>query len=241
MIGQKTVIITATEPRGSDLAHQNYGAHIIARALPLLSIKRLATTPAVPHDCDAVLITSAHALAGLAPRPLPLYAVGAYTADAARALGWETVIEGDGSVAALVKHADLQTHRHIFYPCAHDRAPLTDTLLATLPAQITFCVTYSTEPHTDFVNSFPPLTKTPFLMTIHSARAATLFASLVHTYGWHAHVQNGVCLSLSQSVLESLRTVPFRDIGTCAGASAVHLHAGIDQWARTGTVPHDVF
>lgn len=75
---------------------------------PLLTIETLA--PALDlQGVQALAVSSRHALAFLADhgapaalRALPLFAVGGATAEAARAAGFETVIDADGDAEALV-------------------------------------------------------------------------------------------------------------------------------------------
>jgi uroporphyrinogen-III synthase len=80
---------------------------------PLFEVMPLDWPPADPDAYDAVMMTSAHAarLAGpLLPAylHLPLYAVGAATAQAARDAGFTTIHTGQGDVEALV--ADMADH-----------------------------------------------------------------------------------------------------------------------------------
>lgn len=90
----------ATAARASALGH----ACVVA---PLFAIHALDWEPPDPLGFDAVMMTSATAArlggAGLARfAALPLYAVGAATADAAMAAGFAHVVAGDADAEALL-------------------------------------------------------------------------------------------------------------------------------------------
>lgn len=76
---------------------------------PLLRIDYLHDEPIKLDDAQALIVTSRNALRALAGRPeeadckaLPLFVVGRGTALAARSMGFETVIEGPSTAAALL-------------------------------------------------------------------------------------------------------------------------------------------
>lgn len=74
---------------------------------PLFQIVPLAWEPPV-RPFDAVLLTSANAaraLGGELDRSMPVYAVGAATAEAARQAGFQTVVAGRGDVVQIVRRA----------------------------------------------------------------------------------------------------------------------------------------
>jgi len=95
--------------------------------MPLFGIHPLGWTPPDPNGFDAVLATSANAFAhggsGLNVfRDLPLYAVGATTADAARDAGFQIVLAGSGNVDELL--SSLPPNLRLFHPCGRDRRDL---------------------------------------------------------------------------------------------------------------------
>jgi uroporphyrinogen-III synthase len=78
--------------------------------LPLFAVKALDWVPPEPADFDALLLTSANAVrfggAGLDRfRTLPVLAVGAQTAAAANAAGFDVMASGDRDAAALIATA----------------------------------------------------------------------------------------------------------------------------------------
>lgn len=89
--------------------------------LPLFAVAAVAWDPPDPMGYDAVLLTSANAVrhggAGLARfHGLPVHAVGAATAEAARAAGFTDVRGGDRDAAALLAQAAAAGHRRLFHP-----------------------------------------------------------------------------------------------------------------------------
>lgn len=76
---------------------------------PLLRIEHLDDEPIELEDAQALIATSRNALRALAGRPeeeacksMPLFVVGRGTAQAAEAMGFETVIEGPSTASALL-------------------------------------------------------------------------------------------------------------------------------------------
>ncbi len=76
---------------------------------PLLRIEHLHDEPIELDEAQALIATSRNALRALVGRPeeaackeLPLFAVGRGTAQAAEAMGFETVIEGPSNASALL-------------------------------------------------------------------------------------------------------------------------------------------
>lgn len=76
---------------------------------PLLKIEYFQEEPIELDGVQALIVTSRNALRALAGRSeeadckeIPLFVVGRGTADAARAMGFETVIEGPSTAAALL-------------------------------------------------------------------------------------------------------------------------------------------
>jgi uroporphyrinogen-III synthase len=75
---------------------------------PMLRFEPVAFRDDETTDYDAVLVTSANALRGLAPQlsghrllKLPLFAVGEHTASVARGMGFEKIVAVDGDAARL--------------------------------------------------------------------------------------------------------------------------------------------
>jgi uroporphyrinogen-III synthase len=100
-----TVWITRAEPAASETA-ERVAAHGHSPVVqPLLTLERLPHPQMDLHDVRALAFTSANgvrAFAAASPeRDFRVFAVGAATAEAAKAAGFRSVLSGDGDVAAL--------------------------------------------------------------------------------------------------------------------------------------------
>ena len=97
------VLITRPEPGASDTARRLAAAGYLPVLAPMMTIAR--RTPELPSTIQAILVTSANALATAAALPhIPLLAVGDATAAQARAAGHTAVHSAGRDAAAL---ADL--------------------------------------------------------------------------------------------------------------------------------------
>ncbi len=126
------LLVTRPEPDGERTAAalRSRGHEVILA--PLLRIEAEGDADLGPGPFAGVVITSANAARALAVHPrraelnaLPLYAVGARSAEAARVAGFAEVISADKDVRAL---AELILQRHagatapLLYLAAEDRA-----------------------------------------------------------------------------------------------------------------------
>lgn len=116
------LIVFRPEPGASATAKRARAEGWAVTLLPLFEIAPLAWRPPGADDFDAVLMTSANAARCGGPRlagyhGLPLYAVGAPTAEAAREQGFGTVIAGDGGVAELADRMRADGATRVFHPC----------------------------------------------------------------------------------------------------------------------------
>jgi uroporphyrinogen-III synthase len=89
---------------------------------------------------DAVILTSAAALRHAGPQAaalmgLPALCVGAATAAAARAAGWQLAQAGPGTLQALLDAAAAGPHRHLLHVAGEDRTP------ARVPPELTIATT----------------------------------------------------------------------------------------------------
>ncbi|WP_232475925.1 uroporphyrinogen-III synthase [Flavisphingomonas formosensis] len=103
----RAVLILRPEPGAGATAERARALRLEPIVQPLFRIRRLPWDPPRAEGFDAVMMTSANAVRHGGPgltryHHLPLHAVGAATAAAARAAGFHTVIEHRGDAAALV-------------------------------------------------------------------------------------------------------------------------------------------
>jgi len=101
------LLVLRPEPGASATARAAAALGWEATSAPLFTIGACDWSPVDPASVDAILMTSANAArlggGGLsALLALPLYAVGAATAEAARAVGFADVRVGDGDAATIV-------------------------------------------------------------------------------------------------------------------------------------------
>lgn len=139
-------------------------------ALPLFEIVACDWTPPDPHGIDALLLTSAqaahHAGAGLARLAhLPVVAVGAATAAAARRAGLSVAITGQGDAAAAV--AQAAAFPRLLHLAGRDRVALPGVAAITV---------YASEPLAVAPGALHAALDAVVLL--HSARAATRFVAL---------------------------------------------------------------
>ena len=121
---------------------------------------------------DALLLTSANAVrygggaVGLY-RTLPVFAVGAATAQAAREAGFPHVTEGTGNAADALRSLANAGHSRPLHLSGEDRTPYPH-----LPFAVTTRAVYAATP----VDIALPTGR--YAVLVHSARAATRFAQL---------------------------------------------------------------
>jgi uroporphyrinogen-III synthase len=106
--GPAKVWITRAQPGADETASRLTDLGFAPVVVPLLEARPLGRDPIDLTDITALAFTSARGVEALATRTpvrdLPVFAVGAATAQAARAAGFTQVTAGDGDVEAL---ADL--------------------------------------------------------------------------------------------------------------------------------------
>jgi len=146
------ILVTRPEPGASRTARRLQETGFQPVVLPLTE------TVALPADAgfvtgDAVAVTSANAvrhtanevIAALAA--LPCHAVGARTAEAARKMGFSSVIEGSGDAEALADAiAAALPGKAITYLCGRVRFPMFEQRLEAAGVRVRAVETYDTLP-----------------------------------------------------------------------------------------------
>lgn len=102
------ILVTRPQPDNASTAAALRARGREVLAAPMLRFEKVILSFDPDADCGAVIVTSANALRALADQPvadhllqLPLFAVGARTAQAARDLGFARVLSAEGDAAAL--------------------------------------------------------------------------------------------------------------------------------------------
>lgn len=120
----RTVIVLRPEPGASATVARARALGLDAIAIPLFDVEAVEWTAPDPAGFDALLLTSAntvrHGGAALeAFRTLPVHAVGAATAEAARATGFTIARCGTGGVDELLE--TLGPGLRLLHLCGEDR------------------------------------------------------------------------------------------------------------------------
>jgi uroporphyrinogen-III synthase len=149
---------------------------------------------------DALLVTSANAvrhggkaLAGY--RDLPLVAVGSATAEAARTAGFEAIIAGQGDGAAAVELAVGQGKTRLLHLAGREHIDLRHP-----GASIERRIVYAAEAATLPDNARATL-EAGAIALLHSARAATLFGTLLDIAGLSRN--RIILIALSEAVRDA--------------------------------------
>src|ERR1700756_4212469 len=103
-----TVLVTRPHPDNEATAKALRARGFGALLAPMLRFEPMPLSDHLAGNYGAVIVTSANALRAIEPQlaqsrllKLPLFAVGAHTASAARSLGFAAVISADGDASAL--------------------------------------------------------------------------------------------------------------------------------------------
>ena len=170
------MIVVRPAPGDARTLAQLAARGITAEAVPLFAVRPIAWVPPDPRDHDAVLLTSANALrhggSGLAAlRSLPVVAVGAATAAAARATGFAVALTGDGDVGRVSAQAAAAGLARLLHLAGRDR-------VAAGSAAITVYASDALAVPEHVALRFAGAT-----ILLHSARAAAAVAALVDRSG----------------------------------------------------------
>lgn len=168
----RAVVVLRPEPGAARTVARLEALGLTTLRLPLFAVTPVAWTPPDPAVYDCLLLTSAnaarHAGPGLAAlATLPVVAVGAETAAAARAAGLAVAVTGDRDAAAAIDLARAAGFVQLLHLAGRDRAA--DFGLDTITI-------YSSDPLGP-----PPrdiATLAGVVVLLHSSRAARRFAAL---------------------------------------------------------------
>ncbi len=143
--------------------------------VPLFEIAPLPWEAPDPARFDAVLMTSANAARFAGPdllpfRHLPLYAVGAATAEAARAIGFDGIIAGEADARSAISLAVTHGKRSLFHPAGREHVAA-DPGAAIIDRRIV----YASERRGPLV--LPQGEQ--LVALLHSTRAAHVFAEII--------------------------------------------------------------
>lgn len=174
------ILVLRPEPGATATAARIRAGGAAALVLPLFETVARDWTGPEPGAIDALLVTSAatlrHGGAGLAAyRGLPLVAVGAATAAAARAAGFARVEAAGGDAAAAVALLERMGARTVFHPGGRQRTAVA-TGLRLIGATVYEAVALPPPP----ALARPPAGA---VALVHSARAGAALAAAVADRG----------------------------------------------------------
>jgi len=178
MTGGLPLIVTRPEPGNAATIGRAKALGLDARAMPLFAAHPLNWTAPKVADFDALLLTSAQAVRLAGPAlatlsSLPVHAVGAATAEAAKAAGLAVAMAGAADAQSLLDVMTSENIRRILWLCGRDRSEFEvhGAVLEPLPC-------YAVDP-VDPPAQWAELIAAPAVILAHSARAAHRIAELV--------------------------------------------------------------
>ena len=171
------LLILRPEPGASATATRARALGLTPMTFPLFSVGPISWKPADPASVDSLLLTSANAIrhggdAIRLYRHLPVFAVGAATAEAARTAGFETVVEGSGDAAAALRALAEAGHTRPLHLAGDHRTPY-----PPLPFAVTERVVYEARA----IEQTLPADRS--VAMLHSPRAAARFHALCRGHG----------------------------------------------------------
>jgi uroporphyrinogen-III synthase len=210
------VLVTRPEPDASRTAANLRRLGHEAVVDPLLAIEPLAAIKIPAGPFAGVGVTSATAMRAataasaatlLDPvRALPLYAVGAHTAEAAREAGFKNVRHADGDAAALAGLIvrELPAASRVLHLAGEDRAQDLGRLLAPHGIEVAVLELYRMRPAEKLGASAAALASGLDAVLHFSPRSAATFVALAEREGLGAAARRPRHLCLSQAVAASL-------------------------------------
>lgn len=192
-----TILVTRPHPDNDTTLATLRDRGFEALSAPLLRFEPLPFHDDADADYDGVILTSANALRSLdltASRllPLPLFAVGAHTADAARAAGFDRVIVAKGDAVSLrdlvlaqVKAGKLTASATLLYLAGADLSRDLAGELGTRGLTVVTHTTYRMAP----VAALPRQASEAFManrisaVLHYSRRSAQAFLETIRAYG----------------------------------------------------------
>ena len=172
------IVVLRPESGASETVARAKARGLDAIAIPLFAVEAMEWQAPDAHGFDALLLTSANAvrfggerLASL--RGLPVHAVGAATADAARDAGFDIASSGEAGVERLL--ASLEPDLNLLHLCGEDRTTSDGARQSVTVRTVYRSRAIEPSPRVDTANDAAVL--------IHSPRAAERFANLAAEQG----------------------------------------------------------
>lgn len=185
------------------------------------------------HMPNAVLITSKHALSALASMPtfsrsLPIFCISETLSKSLRALGFQTIIHGNGDIDSLLPliRGQLTSPSHLLYLSGEDIHVDVGVLLQPhgvhVERQITYEAVATDNLSTDLVTAMRAQQVAG--ACFFSARSAALAIALMQRYGLSDYASQMEALCLSLNVAERAASLPWKAIHACAIPTQEAMH-----------------
>ena len=204
----RRVWITRTQPQADATATRLRAMGLESVVAPVLVSRPVAEVDIDLSGIEALAFTSAAAVRAFADRSpertLPVFAVGAATAETARGAGFGSILTGGGDVHALAATIAEAGPGPVLNPTAREPAADLAALLAARGISATSIAVYETVP----TEAATP-TDIDAIM-VHSPRAARIVAGLISP-------ERAPALSafaISEAAAATLRTLAFANIAT---------------------------
>jgi uroporphyrinogen-III synthase len=217
------VLITRPREQARELAGQLAARGDTALIEPLLTIERVAGAALRLEGVQALVLTSANAAPALseAATRLPLFAVGAATAGAARRAGCATVIAAAGSgveLARLIAQRCRPEDGALLHLSGADvRAGLAEALAAAgfaLHRQVVYRARAARALSPGTVEAIGRREVDAVLL--YSPRTARTFVELVARHGLRDHLAGSAAICLSAAVAQLCRELVWRTVHVAA-------------------------
>ena len=209
------VLVTRPEPGAEETARAVRAAGHEPVLLPLMAIEATGAVPDL-DGVQALLVTSRNGIAAFAEtcsaRNLAVLAVGARTADAARALGFTDVHSADGAAADLAALATARldpARGALLHAAGEDVAEDMDALLAPHGFAVRRAVLYRARAAEKLD---PSLVSGSRAALFFSPRTAAIFVTLSRAAGLEPEFERIAALCLSENVARPLRVLPWQAV-----------------------------
>jgi len=194
----RKLAVLRPEPGNAATAARIEAVRLVPIRLPLFRVVPIAWKVPDPEAHDALLITSANAIRHAGPgldalKRLPVFAVGAASAGAARAAGLHVVVTGERDAAALIEEAEAQGVTRALHLGGRERSIVPGGPIAAAVAA------YANEPVDPGAEAIAALENNVVLL--HSGRAAEHLTRLCARY--HVDRRRIALAAISPPVLAS--------------------------------------
>lgn len=234
------LLVTRPEPEADVLAETLRNAGYEPIVEPMLVIRPVANVRLQLDGIDALVVTSANALRAISDHPdlatmrrLPLYTVGAATAEAARQLGFGQIVEGGGSAAALLPMlaAAFRARTRLLHLAGDVVAVDLATPLSRSGIALDTTIVYESVARSALSETLVAALRQGEVngVILMSPRTAAIFAALMANAGLTNAVRRLVCFCMSENTAAALADLSPMTIRVAEQPDLPSLLARIDQ------------